>query len=59
MAPLDTNKPTAPYIIGRELNLKNLPGRLWESNPQTSEQLRPMTIKISAFTETVTAAYIY
>ena len=37
---LDTNEPTAPYIIGRELNLRKLPGRQWESNPQLSEQLR-------------------
>ena len=50
--PLDTNEPTAPYIIGRELNLWKLPGRQWESNPQPSEQLRPMTIKTSASTET-------
>ena len=48
---------TAPYIIGRELNLRKLPGRQWESNPQPSEQLRPMTIKISTSTETATTAY--
>ena len=42
---LNTSAPTAPYIIGRELNLRKLPGRQWESNPQPSEQLRPMTIK--------------
>ena len=45
-------------IIGREYNLRKLPGRQWESNPQPSEQLRPMTIKTSASTETATAAYI-
>ena len=39
-------------IIGRELNLRKLPGRQWESNPQSSEQLRPITIKTSASTET-------
>ena len=49
---LNTSEPTAPYIIGREL--KKLPGRQWESNPQPSEQLRPMTIKTSASTETAT-----
>ena len=51
---LSTNEPTAPYIIGRELNLRKLPGRQWESNPQPSEQLRPTTIKTSASTETAT-----
>ena len=56
--PLDANEQTTPYIICRELNLRKLPGRQWESNPQTSEQLRPMTIKTSASTETATAAYI-
>ena len=45
-------------IIGRQLNLRKLPGRYWESNPQPSEQLRPMTIKISASAETVTVAYV-
>ena len=55
---LSTNEPTAPYIIGRELNLRKLPGRQWESNPQPYEQLRPMTIKTSASTETATTAYI-
>ena len=44
---LSANEPTAPYIIDRE------------SNPQPSEQLRPMTIKTSASTETDTTAYIY
>ena len=53
---LNTNELTAPYIIGRELNLRKLPGRQWESNPQPSEQLRPMTIKTSASTETATTA---
>ena len=42
---LNTNEATAPYIIGRELNLKKLPGRQWKLNPQPSEQLRPMTDK--------------
>ena len=46
-------------IIGRELNLRKLPGRQWESNPQPSEQLQPITIKTSASTETVTAAYMH
>ena len=55
---LNTSEPTAPYIIGRELNLRKLPGRQWESNPQPSEQLRPMTIKTSTSTETATTAYI-
>ena len=45
-------------IIGRELNLRKLPGRQWESNPQPSEQLRQITIKTSASTETATAAYM-
>ena len=54
---LNINEPTSPYIIGRELNLRKLPGRQWESNPQPSEQLRPMTIKTSATTETATTAY--
>ena len=36
---LNINKSTAPYIIGRELNIRKLPGRQWESNPQSSEQL--------------------
>ena len=35
-----------------------MPGRQWESNPQPFEQLRPITIKTSASTETATAAYI-
>ena len=39
---LNTSEPTAPYILGRELNLRKLPGRQWESNPQPSEQLRPL-----------------
>ena len=55
---LNTSEQTAPYVIGRELNLRKLPGRQWESNPQPSEQLRPMTIKTSASTETATTAYI-
>ena len=55
---LNTSEPIAPYIIGRELNLRKLPGRQWESNPQPSEQLRSMTIKTSASTETATTAYI-
>ena len=51
---LNTSEPTVPYIIGRELNLRKLPCRQWESNPQPSEQLRPIkTIKTSASTETV------
>ena len=54
---LNTSQPTAPYIIGRELNLRNLAGRQWQSNPQPFEQLRPMTINTSASTETVTTAY--
>ena len=54
---LNTSEPTTPYIIGRELNLRKLPGRQWESNPQPSEQLRPVTIKTSASTETATTAY--
>ena len=53
---LNTNEPIAPYIIGRELNLRKLPGRQWESNPQPSEQLRPMTIKTCTSTETATTA---
>ena len=55
---LNTSEPTAPYIIVRELNLRKLPGRQWESNPQPSEQLRPMTIKTSASTETATTAVV-
>ena len=51
--------PVNQHIIGRELNLRKLPGRQWESNTQPSEQLRPMTIKTSASTETVTTAYIH
>ena len=54
---LNTSEPTAPYVIGRELNLLKLPGRQWESNPQPSEQLRAMTIKTSASTEMATTAY--
>ena len=52
--PLDANEPTAPYIIAQDLNLRKLPGRQWESNPQPSEQLQPRTIKTSASTETAT-----
>ena len=51
----------APYgydIIIRELNLRKLPDRLWESNQQPIERLRPMTIKTSAATETATATYV-
>ena len=53
---LNASEPTL-YIIGRELNVRKLPGRQWESNPQRSEQLRPMTIKTSASTETATTAH--
>ena len=53
---LNTSKPTTPYIIDRELNLRKLPGRQWELNPQPSIQLRPMMIKTSASTETATTA---
>ena len=53
---LNTSEPTAPYIRGRELDLRKLPGRQWESNSQPSEQLQPMTIKTSASTETATTA---
>ena len=56
---LNASELTTPYIIGRELNLRKLLGRQWESNPQPSEQLRPMTIKTSASTETATTAYTY
>ena len=56
--PLDTNEPTAPYIIGQELTLRKLSDRQLESNPQPYEQRRPMTIKISASTEKATTAYI-
>ena len=52
---LNTSEPTAPYIIGRELNLRKLPGRQWESNPQPSKQLRPMTIKTSDAESATTA----
>ena len=55
---LNTSEPTAPNIIGRELNLRKLPRRQWESNPQPSEQLRPMTIKTSVSAETATTAYM-
>ena len=55
---LNTSEPSTPYVIGRELNLRKLPGQQWETNPQPSEQLRPMTIKTSACTETATTAYI-
>ena len=53
---LNTSEPTAPYIRGRELNLRKLTSRQWESNSQPSEQLEPMTIKTSASTETATTA---
>ena len=56
---LNTSEPTMPYIIGREWNLRKLPGRQWESNPQPSKQLQQMTIKTSASTETATTAYIF
>ena len=55
---LDTSEPTTPYIIGQELNLRKLPGRQLESNPQPSVQLQTMTIKTSASIETATTAYI-
>ena len=55
---LNTSEPTAPYIIGRELNLRKLPGRQWESCPQPYEQLRPKTIKTSASTESATTINI-
>ena len=54
---LNTSEPTAPYIIGRELNLRKLSGRQWESCPQPYEQLRPKTKKTSASTESATTAY--
>ena len=53
---LNTSEPTAPYIIGRELNLRKLLGRQWESCPQPYEQLQPKTIKTSASTESATTA---
>ena len=56
---LNTSEPTAPYIIGRELILRKLPGQQWESNSQPSQQLRLMSINTSASTETATTAYIY
>ena len=56
--PFDAKEPTAPYIIGQELNPRKLPGQQWQSNQQPSEQLRPMTIQTSASTETATVAYI-
>ena len=52
---LDANELTAPYIIGWELNLRKLP--VGSGNPQPSEQLRPMTIKVSASTKTAARAY--
>ena len=27
----NSNEPTAPYLIGRELNLRKLPGQKWEN----------------------------
>ena len=36
---------------------RNLACRLWESNPQPSEQLRPMTIKTSAFANSAIVVY--
>ena len=54
--PHDDNEPTAPYITGRELNLGKLPGRQWESNPEPSRQLRPMTIKAGVSSEAATMA---
>ena len=54
-----TNEPPAPYMKGRGLNLRKLPDRQWESNPQPSEQQRPMTIKTSASTETATTVHNY
>ena len=58
--PLDANESTAPYITGRELNLRKLSCRQWESNPQPSRQLWPIAIKAGASTETtmVTCYYI-
>ena len=55
---LSTSDPTMPYIIGRELNLRKLPGQQWELNPQPSKQLWLMTIKISISTERTTIAYL-
>ena len=54
---IPVNQPRCTNISG-ELNLRKLPGRQWESNPQPTEQLRPMTIKTSASTEAATTAYI-
>ena len=54
---LNTSEPTAPYIIERELNLRKLPGRQWESCPQPYEQLRLKRIKTSASTKSATTAY--
>ena len=56
---INTSEPIAPYIIGRELNLRKLPGRQWVSNPQPAEHLQPMTVKTRASTETATTAYCY
>ena len=54
---LNISEPTAPYIIGRELNLRKQLGRQWESCPQPYEHLRPKTIKTSASTESAMTAY--
>ena len=40
----------APYITS-EKNIRKLSGRQWESNPQPSKQLQPMTIPTSASAE--------
>ena len=45
-------------IIGRELNLRKLPGRQRESNPQPSEEVRPTTIKTTDSAELATEAYM-
>ena len=45
-------------ITGRELNLvENCPVGSEETNPQPSEQLRPMKIQTGASTEAATASY--
>ena len=38
--------------IGRELIVRTLPGRKWDSDPQPFEQLRSITIKTSAHDRT-------
>ena len=42
---LNTSESTAPYIIGREFNLRKLPGRQWESNPQPGVEVGICDIK--------------